>query len=95
MKRSLQCAKPLVSTHIAWIFAVLMMLAAVKPLCDVAFAADKDKLWLERSFKTPAGKRRQANMLMCIILGNATLDFFVIYRNEVLAAVETKYAENF
>lgn len=74
---------------------MLISSTAVKPLCKVNFAADKNKLWLEKSFKTAVGKRRKADMDMYIILGSATLDFVVIYKNKILAAVEAKYVERF
>ena len=71
--------------------------AAVKTLCTVNFGADCDKLWLERSFKSPLTKTKHRNAVfqLFIILGNAALDFVVMYKDEVLAHVEAEYAEQF
>ena len=96
MKRSPQLAELLVSTPVFKLRWHTETLPAVHPLCKVIFAANKDKLWLEQSFRGADGKkRRNAVMQIIIILGSATLDFVVVYKDEILGAVEAKYAESF
>ena len=70
---------------------------AVYALCTVNYSADCDKLWLEKSFKSPITKKkhRKAKFDICIILGNATLDFTVAYKDELVGHVEAKYMEEF
>ncbi|KAM0796671.1 hypothetical protein BDR22DRAFT_866080 [Usnea florida] len=71
--------------------------SAVYALCTVNYSADCDKLWLEKSFKSPITKKkhRRAKFDICIILGNATLDFTVAYKDELVGHVEAKYMEEF
>lgn len=70
---------------------------AVKTLCTVNFGAKCHKLWLEPSFKSPLNKAKHRNAVfqLSIKLGNATLDFMVTYKNDVLALIEAEYAEQF
>ena len=58
---------------------------------------DRTKLWLEKSFKGAADKKkhRNATFKMLILLGSASLDFMVVYRNEIVGLVEAKYLEKF
>lgn len=61
------------------------------------YSADCDKLWLEKSFESVITKKkhRKAKFELSIILGNATLDFLVAYKDELVGLVEAKYMEEF
>jgi len=50
----------------------------------------------EKSFKSPVDKKkyRKIEFQLCILLGNAALDFEVTYKDEFVGAVAAQYAEN-
>lgn len=58
---------------------------------------EEAKIWNEPSYKSDAkpGKWRDMKMELILILGNATLDFRVKYRDEFVAAVEAEYMQDF
>lgn len=69
----------------------------VRALCTVKYLVSCDKLWLEKSFKSPITKvkHRNAKFQLLILLGNAGLDFLVYYQNQIVGHVEAEYAEKF
>ncbi|KAI8713929.1 hypothetical protein NCS52_01239000 [Fusarium sp. LHS14.1] len=69
----------------------------VKQLCTVNFSVDESKIWLERSYRSEAvpGKWRDMTLDLMVLLGNATLDYVVKYRDEFVGAVEANYVEQF
>lgn len=69
--------------------------ADVKQLCTVNFSVDESKIWLERSYRSEAvpGKWRDMTLELMVLLGNATLDYVVKYRDEFVGAVEANYVE--
>ena len=74
-----------------------MATIAVHALCTVRYSADCDKLWMEKSFKSPVTKKKHRNAIfqLFIILGNASLDFVVAYKEEIVGHVEAEYKEKF
>ncbi|RMJ13421.1 hypothetical protein CDV36_006927 [Fusarium kuroshium] len=69
----------------------------VKQLCSVNYSVEEEKIWHEDSYRSDAqpGKWRTMTMKLFLILGNATLDFRVKYRNEYVATVEAEYVQDF
>ncbi|KAK7398435.1 hypothetical protein QQX98_012186 [Neonectria punicea] len=69
----------------------------VKELCSVIFSVPENKIWLEKSYKSSAapGKWRDMTFNIVVMLGSATLDFFVEYRGEPVGHVEATYMETF
>ncbi|EEU38428.1 uncharacterized protein NECHADRAFT_88549 [Fusarium vanettenii 77-13-4] len=69
----------------------------LKQLCSVHYSVEEAKIWNEPSYKSDAkpGKWRDMKMELILILGNATLDFRVKYRDEFVAAVEAEYMQDF
>ena len=66
------------------------------PLCTVLYSVDRNKLWLEKSFKGPDKvKHRSPTFQLIIILGNASLDFVVGYREQIVGHVEANYKQTF
>jgi hypothetical protein len=66
---------------------------AVKMLCSVDFQISCMKLWLEKSYRNPLmiEKWRDCMFVIVIRLGNANIDFAVIYKDELAAYCEAKY----
>lgn len=69
----------------------------VRALCTVKYLVSCHKLWREKSFKSPITKvkHRNAEFELFILLGNAGLDFSVMYQDEIVGHVEAEYAEKF
>ena len=68
----------------------------VKPLCSVQYAVDRQKLWLEKSFKgNDKLKHRRADFQIYIILGNAALEFAVVYQGDLVGYTEATYMQRF
>lgn len=63
----------------------------------VHYGVDCSKLWMEKSHKNPLTKVkwRRCIFQLCIALGNATLDFVVAYKDELVGHVEAEYMEKF
>ncbi|KAM6516430.1 hypothetical protein FALCPG4_014614 [Fusarium falciforme] len=69
----------------------------LKQLCSVHYSVEEAKIWNEPSYRSEAkpGKWRDMKMELILILGYATLDFRVRYRDEFVAAVEAEYMQDF
>ncbi|CAG8962469.1 hypothetical protein HYFRA_00014199 [Hymenoscyphus fraxineus] len=69
----------------------------VHELCNVNYSVPCTKLWQEQSYRNPitGRKSRNCNFELFINLGKGSLDFAVLYRDEILAAAEVEYKEDF
>ncbi|KAH7160459.1 hypothetical protein B0J13DRAFT_644084, partial [Dactylonectria estremocensis] len=67
----------------------------VKQLCSVQFTVPESQIWKERSYQSVVvpGKWRDMTFDLSVRLGNATLDYYVVYRNKLVAQVEATYME--
>ena len=66
-------------------------------MCQVRYSISCTKLWMEDSYSNPLTKEKWRNCYfdLLIHLGKASLDFVVMYKGEILAAVEAEYKEDF
>lgn len=62
----------------------------------MTFSVPESKIWMEKSYKSAAmqGKWRDMTFVLLVILGNATLGYFVAYQNDLVAGVEATYMED-
>ncbi|KAH7357222.1 hypothetical protein BKA65DRAFT_592706 [Rhexocercosporidium sp. MPI-PUGE-AT-0058] len=69
----------------------------VHELCELHYSVSCTKLWMEQSYRNPltGQKWRNCNFDLFIHLGKGSLDFVVMYGDEILAAVEAEYKEDF
>jgi len=69
----------------------------VHEMCQVRYSISCTKLWMEDSYSNPLTKEKWRNCYfdLLIHLGKASLDFVVMYKGEILAAVEAEYKEDF
>ncbi|KAL2060461.1 hypothetical protein VTL71DRAFT_9492 [Oculimacula yallundae] len=69
----------------------------VHELCELHYNVSCTKLWMEQSYRNPltGQKWRNCNFDLFIHLGKGSLDFVVMYGEEILAAVEAEYREDF
>ncbi|KAF4945169.1 hypothetical protein FSARC_14493 [Fusarium sarcochroum] len=68
---------------------------SVKELCHVNYSVPESTIWKEKSFRSAArpGKWRSMVVGLIVDLGNATLDYVVTYRRELVGHVEAEYVE--
>ncbi|KAL8953266.1 MAG: hypothetical protein Q9222_000871 [Ikaeria aurantiellina] len=73
----------------------LITFAAVRSLCTLTYGIDRNLLRHEKSFKSPVTreKLRKAIFNMAIVLGNATLGFYIGYRGETVTSIAVEYPE--
>jgi len=77
--------------------ALLIVYLAVKTLCKVEYSVPRSKLWSAESFRDEktGQKWRSALFDFGIRLDSTTLEFFIMYKDELMALTEAKYKEDF
>jgi hypothetical protein len=77
--------------------SLLIFAPGVKELCRINYGIKCGKLSRESSFKSPltGEKWREAAFDLYIGLDDATLHFFVVYKDDPVGYTEAKYKEDF
>jgi hypothetical protein len=88
------CTIALTKAHLrAKRWKLTCLVEAVKQLCTVQYTIKCPTLWKEKSYKNPYTnqKWRDATFDLGIVLGNATLQFLVVYKDDLKAMTEARY----